>query len=250
MAYIPRSSLIPNEASGAIPAQMKKRRTIHAFGLIATLIFILSLLSAIGVYVYKGVLDTRLAEAKTALTAVSSDDGNRKRLEEIQIYDNKLSVAKGLLDNHIAPSKIFEELEDSTKETVQFRALEFVYDPGFEAMLTLSGDTEELTSIALQKMQVLEDELFSDFVLQSITKSDKTSAEAEEEAILADGISFKIVGIFRKNLIEYSGGESREEVVEAPVTIEAAEGGAVPTEAPTEPASAVLNPFTNNEVTP
>ncbi|HEU4677310.1 MAG TPA: hypothetical protein VFS75_01165 [Candidatus Paceibacterota bacterium] len=202
MAYIPRSSLIPNETASAIPVQMKKRRTIHAFGLAATLIFLLSLFCAVGIFLYKGVLEKRLEDAKQSLGAVS-DGGNQKKIDEIRLYNDRLRVARSLLDNHVATSRIFEEIENSTKKSVQYRSLEFVNDPGFEATLTLTGDTKEFSSIALQKMQILEDSLFSDFVLQDITTSKTAKAQGETATAPQAGISFKVVGVFKKDLISY-----------------------------------------------
>ena len=226
MAYIPRSSLIPNETSGAIPVQMKKKRTIHAFGLIAMILFTLSLLAAVGVFVYKDLLEKRLEEAQAGLGAVSSED-SRKSIEEVRIYHDKLRVAENLLDNHIAPSLLFEEIENSTKKTVQFQSLEFVHDPGFEAMITLGGNTKEFSSLALQKMQLFEDSFLSQFVIQDISTSESVDPDAEEEeATTRDGIGFKVVGVFRKELLDYSP-ENRNDAAptESSLPLEARETG-------------------------
>lgn len=208
MAYIPRSSLIPTEASGAIPVQMKRRRTIHAFGLIATIIFVLSLLGAIGVFLYQNYLGKQLESAKTALGSVGNEEDARK-IAEIRLYDEKLRIAQNLLDNHVAVSKVFEEIEDSTKETVQFRSLEFVHDPGFEAVLTLTGVTEEFSSVALQKMQILEDTIFSEFVLQDI--STEKSSESEDGRVIPGGVSFRVTGVFDREFIKYEDRTEEEE---------------------------------------
>lgn len=236
MAYIPRSSLIPNEASGAIPVQMKKRRTIHAFGLIATIIFVLSLLGAIGIFVYKDYLGKQLESAKRDLSSVSSGDSERK-IEELQLYDDKLRIARNLLDNHIAPSLIFREIEDSTKETVQFSSLEYTYDPGFEAVLTLEGDTEAFTSVALQKMQILEDELFSDFVLQNITT--REGSESEDGTPTESGVTFRVTGVFDRDFLRYAGQGEEEPDTFVPQEATVPEADPIEGEIPAEEAPGI-----------
>jgi hypothetical protein len=218
MAYIPRSSLIPNESSGAIPTQMKKRRTIHVFGLISTFIFILSLLAAVGVFFYNNYLEKELTKAKEELGSVSSED-NRTKISEIRRHYEKQDAAKNLIENHIAPSKLFEEIENSTKKTVQFSSLEFSYDPGFEATLTLSGSTKDFSSVALQKMELIESNIFSDFVLQDITTAQNTEKKEGEEVNPTESVVFSVTGVFKKDLLTYETtssdqkNEEKEEVV-------------------------------------
>ncbi len=202
MAYIPRSSLIPNEASGVIPVQMKRRRSIHAFGLLASLIFVLSLLGAVGIFLYKGYLEKDLEVAKQNLGNLSIEEDNQDKIEEIRVYNNKLRVAHDLLDNHISPVAIFEEIENSTKETVQFQSLIFAHDPGFDAVLTLTGATEAFAGVALQKMQILEDSVFSEFVLEDITTAIENESETEG-TVPEEVVNFSVVGVFKKEIIQY-----------------------------------------------
>jgi hypothetical protein len=205
MAYIPRSSFIPKEASGAIPLRVRRKRTIHVFSLLTTLLFLASLVSAVGVYLYQDFLENRLVAAKAALNEASASENDAK-IEEIRIYDNKLNIAHTILDNHLAPSYIFEEIENSTKETVQFQNLEYTYDPGFDALLTLGGNTEEFTSLALQKMQFLEDTMFEEFIVGDIsTSQDSADSETQVARNTDSDIAFKVTGLFKKGLIEYTG---------------------------------------------
>lgn len=220
MAPNPRSSFIPKETSGVIPMQIKKRRSVHVFSMLSSVIFLASLVAAIGMFFYGGMLEKRLEESKVALSQVDEIENDRK-IEEIRIYNEKLMIAEDLLDNHIAPSRIFEEIENSTKVTVQFDTLEYIYDPGFEAELTLAGNTAEFTGVALQKMQLLEDSLFSDFLVKDIsTSQDSDAATGASSAQRPDGtVGFTVNGLFRKDVVEYTG-EGRSSA-EATVNISA-----------------------------
>lgn len=215
MTYIPRPPLNATSAPSAIPLQVRKRRTIRVFNILATTIFILSCVGAVGSYFYKDfVVLKRLEEAKNSLRSVTNADDAQK-IEEIRMYDEKLIVANELLERHIAPSQIFKVLEDVTKQTVQFNSLEFSYDPGFEANLTLNGNTNEFTSVALQKMQFLKDTVFSTFVTNDITSSqNEISSQNEvvqnELASSQGGVDFTVVGVFKNGLLEYTGTETEK----------------------------------------
>ncbi len=208
MSYIPRSSLIPTETSGAIPLQIKKRRTLHIFGSFATLLFFLSLVASGGVFFYNDYLRKDLALAKEGLSTVSKID-NEEKIEELRTYNERLNIGNSLLNNHIAASTIFSKLESSTKETVQFDSLEFTYDPGFGATLTLTGNTNEFSSLALQKMQFLDDTLFSEFVIKDVSTSDGDTNS--DESVTTDTettkgkASFSISGRIRKGALDYTG---------------------------------------------
>lgn len=243
MAYIPRSSFIPKETSGAIPMQAKKRQTVHLFSLISTILLVCSLVGVGGIFLFKGFLNKQLDGAKVSLNAVSSNKDTQKKMEEIQLYDNRLTVAQSLLDNHIAPSRIFSLLEGSTKETIQFQSLEFTYDPGFEATLTLGGNTKEFSSVALQKMQFIKDELFSNFIVQGISSASEDSKTGKTGEVVSVGkVKFSVKGVFKQESMSYTGmsvdsGSVIEEIPESTPTV-------------VEPFVPATPPETTNEVMP
>ncbi len=206
MAYIPRSSFIPKEASGVIPMQVKKKRTIRVFSLLSSALLISALVSAIGAFLYKDYAMTQLEAAKSQLQTVSDESNNAEDIAEIRMYDEKLMIAKSLIENHIAPSKIFSELESSTKESVQFDSFELNYDPGFEVELTLGGNSNELSAIALQKAQFAKDSIFTHFAVQDISAPIEVGASDSDTITVASPVtSFTINGLFDKESIAYEG---------------------------------------------
>jgi hypothetical protein len=208
MAYIPRSSFIPKETSGVVPVQARKRRTIHIFGVLSSTLLIASLIAAGVIYFYVDHLNKQLDSSKLELSQISQAD-NDEKIAEVRTYDHKLNVAHTILDNHIAASHLFEEIENSTKQTIQFESLEYTYDPGFEAQLTLKGKTKEFASVALQKMQFLEDTLFSDFLINQITTSGdaatKDGKTATTDTSKGNKVGFGVKGIFKKDILKYTG---------------------------------------------
>ncbi len=243
MAYIPRSPFIPKEA-GAIPMQINKRRTVRIFSVLATLCLFAALSAVVGTYFYTGVLEQRVESAKQELSKVSNAD-NEIKMEEIRKYDTKLKAAKSLLENHIDSARIFSELEASTKQSVQYTNLEFTYDPGYEALLKLKGATEEYSSVALQKMQLFGDDVFTDFAVTNITSivDDGGDAGVAQSATNAGGVTFNVTGLYKKGVLEYTGQTTTSVIqgtASAPITTQASATTPVATTPTTPPAGGVV----------
>ena len=202
MAYIPRSSF--STTPGAIPTQIQKKHKFRAFNILSSLIIAGTLVSTVGVFFYSGYAERQLNDAKTALQE-ESDIDNEKYIEEISLYQKKLGIATHLLDTHIAPSHLFQILEDVTNETVQFKSLEFTYDPGFEMDLVVTGVTPDFASLALQEIQFRHDALFSDFVLTDIALLAQEANVYEPKKV-----SFTVSGLFDKDLILYTGKKDEQ----------------------------------------
>ncbi|MFZ2253259.1 MAG: hypothetical protein WAW13_03765 [Minisyncoccia bacterium] len=197
MAYIPRSSF--SSTPGVIPTQIQKKHKFHAFNILSTLVIVGTLVSTVGVFFYAAYAERQLNNAKTALQE-ESDVDNEKYIEEISVYQKKLAIATHLLDTHIAPSHLFQILEETTNDTVQFKSLEFTYDPGFEIDLVVTGLTPAFASLALQEIQFGHDALFSDFVL-----SDVSLVEQDANAFGPKKVGFTVTGLFDKDLVLYTG---------------------------------------------
>lgn len=202
------------ETQSAIPMQMKRRHTVRVFNIITSSLLALSCVCTVGIFLYKDHVTKELSDARIALREVSSSksEENARKVEEIRVYDNKLTLARTLLEDHLAPSVLLAELEKNTKETVQYSSFEYAYDPGYDVMLTLNGTTKELSSVSLQKGQFIRDGIFSEFVISDISTAGiiapVDSASAGTASITEDkneGAGFVVKGIFKKKLLAYTG---------------------------------------------
>lgn len=221
MAYIPRSSFAQSDAT---PMQIQKKRTFHIISFFGTLMLSCAILALVGTFLYEGYLQSQLSSLKVELNGLGQGDTDQKMLE-VKAYDHKLNVAHTLLDNHIAISDLFDKIGASTKQTVRFKHLEYTYDPGFQVELKLKGDTKELESVALQKVQFIKDSMFSDFVVRDISfsllgqsstdlgsQSKQAQApgtpQSQNNKTIADaGTAFEVAGFFEKETLAYTGEE-------------------------------------------
>ncbi len=221
MAYIPRSSFggqIPNPT----PVHIQQKHTIRLFATLSTIVLVIVFLAFIGLFAYTHYLNKQLGVAQTELNALN-DSGTERKMLEVQMYNRKLNIARFLLDNHVATSRIFSMLEDTTKQTIRFSSLKYKYDPGFEAELTLGGDTKELKSVALQKMQIINDNVFSNFIVRGINtsavlattdgkpKAPGTNIKSNENGASL-GVGFEVVGVFDKDLLKYEADAGTSQI--------------------------------------
>lgn len=205
MPYIPRSPI----TTGSIPKIVKKKHTFRVFGFIATLMILGSLASIIGTFAYKQYAQSRLETARQKLVEVSSVDVT-KDIEELAQFDKKLNIAQRLLDNHIAPSKIFKAIEATTKGTIQFTNFKYTYDPGFQALLELNAGTNELAAVALQNIEFMKDSIFTEYDMHEIN-ANVSNQDQDESALSRNSgseVTFNVKGEIEKKLFAYTGQQS------------------------------------------
>ncbi len=199
----------PNGQS-AIPRIVQKKHTFRVFGFIATLLIVSSLASFAAAFFYKSYVENQLeAEKVTIRGLVSKDDA--EKIKDLESFERKLSLANMLLSQHLAPSRLLESLEKSTKNTVQFLTMEYTYDPGFQALLELSGGTSEIESVASQNFEFLRKTLFTDFVTTNI--SIEAVSEVSEDSEDVHGVTFAISGALDKSVLAYTGKYTEPVVV-------------------------------------
>lgn len=198
MTEVPRSSFIPKEAPGMMPARVRRRHTFQVFDIVATGLLIGALLLAGAAFFMKFSAEKQ----KNAALEKIAEQGqfNDGAITEIQRFDLKLKAAERLLKNHISPLKIFSALESRTKNRVQFTQFTFEHIPEIDAFLTVTGATQEFKTLALQSVQ-----FSSDPVLQTLLV---TTLQAETEALNSEEsnkniVTFSMAGSIPQSAILY-----------------------------------------------
>ncbi len=232
MADLSQSSFIPKDTSGMVPGKVRRRRTFHIFGFIATAVLIGSLLLAGGVYFLKANALKSLATEKSTLQAQTDKyDQGKAGIAEIRDFDRRLKAAQFLLDNHISPLMIFSALEDHTKRLVQFTQLTFEHTPGTEAILTLQGVSPEFRVIALQEHEFTSTDILSDVIFAGL------GVESEEESAGFRSIGFTLEGAVDPSEIRFGDDASAPAVKTSFERVETPTDTVVDT--PTDTASSV-----------
>lgn len=143
-----KSSFIPQ---GPVVSPTNKRRrggNFDFFVLLALVLFVASATLAVGVFLYVQFL--------TSSNASKLDQLNRARqafepalIQELTRLDDRMRAADKILSGHVAPSALFNLLEQLTLQTVAYSTFEF---STAEKIMTLSmqGLAQSVNSIALQ----------------------------------------------------------------------------------------------------
>jgi len=139
--------------------------------LIALLVFVASLVSAGAAFAYKGFLTTSLAQkADTLQKAEAAFDPST--IQDLERLDSRINNAEALLQKHTTAYAIFDLLAQQTLANVQFTSFSFDFDTNGNPALSLVGQADGFSTIALQSDQlgaskVLKDVVFSGIVVQS-----------------------------------------------------------------------------------
>ena len=131
------------------PSERRRRGgNFDFFVLLALVLFVASATLAIGVFLYvqflKSSNESKLGQLQRAREAFEP-----ALIQELTRLDDRMRAADTLLGNHVAPSALFDLLEQLTLQTVAFSSFEFTTTDSV-ITLTMQGLAQSVNSIALQ----------------------------------------------------------------------------------------------------
>jgi len=140
----------------------------NIFSVLSTVLFILGLLAAGGVFAYKQYVSAQVAQASTDLGA-AKDAFQPEKIQEFVDVSSRLSAAKQLLNKHIEVSQMFKLLQSLTVSKVRFSSLQYGTNQGVIGV-TLEGEAQSYNVLAQQselfaQNSFIQNPQFSDFKL-------------------------------------------------------------------------------------
>ncbi|OHB11493.1 MAG: hypothetical protein A3G05_01660 [Candidatus Zambryskibacteria bacterium RIFCSPLOWO2_12_FULL_45_14] len=163
---------------------------------LAIVIFILSVLTALGVFGYKfylkysiGEMSADLEEARLAIQP--------EVIDELTRLDNRIISTKGLISKHHILTPLFKFLEVSTPKTVRFTDFQYtVTDKGIE--LSMRGEARGYATLALQADIFNKSQYFQDSIFSNLSLNEKGD------------VIFSFTTMLDPNLVSYSRGIETE----------------------------------------
>lgn len=146
--FVPKKPITPSTLQSGGPP----RRAIAANGIIPTiagLLVVLTLASAIGVFLYGQFLTRRLVSMSKSLEAVR-ESIDSPLIAQLKRVDRRIETAKEVLDRHTKQSPLFSVLEASTLRNIMFENFKYTTESANGASLTMSGKARGFDTIALQ----------------------------------------------------------------------------------------------------
>ncbi len=140
-SFIPKKPITSSGVSKSKPAT-------NLFMVFSVLILIVTGVASGGLYVYKNYLIKEKQILSASLEKVR-DSFEKDTIDELELYDKRVSSAKQVLNGHIVLSPLFKLLGDLTIAGVQYTKFDHqTNDKGF--FVKMSGIARDYRSIALQ----------------------------------------------------------------------------------------------------
>lgn len=192
MDPVPQSSFIPRQGGNMVAEPPRKRRgSFNLLSFFSLICFFGSILLAVGVWLlernHEHVLDTQ----KATLTAKRSEF-QQDTLDSIRALDTRIRTAEYLLDGHVSPSLLFDVLERTTQEHIQYTSFDFGRRSSGNVSVSMAGIAPHFNTVARQAQRFAEEGLFNRVIFSNL---DKPSA---------DHVTFKVDIDISKDKIAYN----------------------------------------------
>jgi hypothetical protein len=173
------TSFIPKRAISTEPIVTSSRGKVVGLLSFITVIVVLGTgIAFAGVYLYQQSLAAEQAKAQAAITAAENDLGS-SFVTDMQRLSLRLSGVNTLIQNHVVVSPIFDALEATTLQSVQYKdfSYQFTTSPGTNAKLvqvTINGVATNYQALALQSDAYAKSTLIQNPIFSNLTVEDKT----------------------------------------------------------------------------
>ena len=169
---------------------------------LSTIIFVFSLVSIGGVLLWKQYLVSAQEQYKKDLV-VREQQFNIDLIRQMKAESTKISLAKNLLNNHVAVSKLFSVISSLTAENVRFLNMDFASpsdQSGNEFKITMSGYSRDLPTVAFQA-QVLNK--LGDFGIKNVVRNPIVS---DPTFNIGGSVSFNLAASLDPSVLLYQVG--------------------------------------------
>jgi hypothetical protein len=186
-----RTSFIPQQAlKSPVPTRSSRPGTIGLLTIIAVVIFVASAVASGGIFFYHQYLQTTLQSKINSLENLKGAF-NLELIDELSRISARLTAADSIVNQHVALSRLFDFLEQTTLQAVRYKS--FAYGPGPAVgtyAVALEGEASSFASVALQSDEYAEAQIFTRATFGGLNANDqgdvvfKVQAEVNGEEIL------------------------------------------------------------------
>ncbi len=141
-SFIPKRPIVMTGISVSTP------RPFNIITFLGGLIFLLTLAIFAGVIGFKMYVSNSIEITKTEL-AQTKASLQLSLIKDLVTLDARLAISKGILSNHIAPSRFFSFLAATSLKDVRFTDLKYSTDGG-DIKVELNGEAKSYTTVASQ----------------------------------------------------------------------------------------------------
>lgn len=186
-----QSSFIPKKPVVDSPRALgpvTKNRNI--FSVIATFMFIITLIAAGGAFGYKKYIEKNISDADKQLSEVRSAF-EAGRIQELIDASARLNSIKSLLDNHFVVSQILLLLQNLTLKNIRFDSMSY-QNIGGRPVITMDSEGASYNAIANQRDVFVESGMLDNVQFLGYNLTEKGTIKAKFSAVVTPKlISYK-----------------------------------------------------------
>jgi len=169
-SFIPKKPMIEDRVVSSRPTSL--------LTILSIFIFITVVVTSVGLYFYKGVLDKNIAGMNEDLN-IAKNRFEPSKITQLQVLDKRLRASNSILSSHITVSPIFEALQNLTMKSVRYTKFNYSIDDKSMINVKMSGQTvgygaySAYASIALQSDLFTKNKNLIDPVFSNLSLDDK-----------------------------------------------------------------------------
>ena len=200
MAEVPQASFIPKRTSSVPKRKKRSSKRIYLLSYVIYIFFFGTVLAGLAIWVYGLQIDRQLAATQVQLEEAAEVFSNAD-IERVRDFKKRMLIAEQLLNESVAVTDIFKDIEAFVSEDVTFTGFEFVRLPSGRSTVALTGTATGFSPIIYQRNLMNESPLFTEAELASY---DYSTVQLEAEEVLPDFDEFSAVNIERPVTITFT----------------------------------------------
>ncbi len=172
-SFIPKRPVASENVISQAP-----RRAVGLLSILATVAVLATIASFVGVYLFESQLAGQKTKLQSSITSAKDGLGT-DFVSDMKRLNNRIEGVKSLIKSHVVVSPIFEALQSTTLQSVQYS--DFSYDYIIDATnkvevveVKLSGNAKSYATIALQSDAYTKSSLIRNPVFSNLTINDET----------------------------------------------------------------------------
>lgn len=184
-SFIPKKPIVSQEGSG-----IKIIRSTNIFSVVATVMFLVTVIISGGLFVYQRVLSGQIDQGKKEVVAAEGAI-EQEKIKELIDANSRIISSKKLLDNHIASSRILLRLQDITIKRMRFNELTYK-NTDKEINLNIKGEVLTYNALAQQEVIFRQSEFFKNPLFSGLSLTENGTVSIEFSATIDPAlISYK-----------------------------------------------------------
>ncbi|OGZ10596.1 MAG: hypothetical protein A3D67_01940 [Candidatus Lloydbacteria bacterium RIFCSPHIGHO2_02_FULL_51_22] len=144
-----RTTFIPKTPASSLTRTPEVPRTVNVIVLLATVVFLVALTGAAGLYFYRAVLARDIERLSGSITR-AEEIISPVLVSQLSEFDTRSKIVKNLIDGHMVLSPLFDLLEELVIPNVRFTEFKYALGREGNAKLNLAGEARSYVALASQ----------------------------------------------------------------------------------------------------